>query len=63
MSDTDVIIISAIVGFVGYIQGVLYTRKRNREISLHIRSDIIQSAYDQGFIDGCEQESKQQEES
>lgn len=52
MSNIEIIIISVIVGFVGYVQGTIATRRRLKIQNIAIRAEIIQSAYDQGFQDG-----------
>jgi hypothetical protein len=52
MDSFETIIISAIVGFVAYIQGVITTRRKYTHLKIAVRSDILQSTYSQGFEDG-----------
>jgi|LWDU01.1.fsa_nt_gi hypothetical protein len=52
MENFEIAIISAIVGFVAYIQGVITTKRKFKHIEIVVRSDLLHSAYSQGFRDG-----------
>lgn len=52
MDSFETIVISTIVGFVAYIQGVVTTRRKHTHLKISVESDILQSTYSQGFQDG-----------
>ena len=52
MGNLEIVIISTIVGFVAYIQGVVTANRKFKHMEIAVRADVIHSAYSQGFKDG-----------